>query len=281
MDSFVATPFGKFERFTASFCMAIPFLLIIVDNNKLVLLLVPLTLVFLITLLTPLFIKQIKNQKNAGLWITVVGGILLFGLYLLFTLEFKLESKDSISAYVTMPAAHIFGMLLAIASLLFITSGFVYRDEKHIFSEGWWRSLLNIALGLLLLGIIIFRYDRKMATIHMICAGLFFAGCALSTLFRETKKEKQTQQQWVDFTPVAIMGIALLIYFGQKWGWWSGYPYDLVNLFGAESIALWITGLDFILVSLKRERRELAEKKMRIQEAGRVNESSSGHHESV
>ncbi len=248
-----AAPFGKFERFTAGFCMSIPFFLIIADTRNLWLL--PLPIVFILTLpvAMPWLMHFIKDSKNQGLYITAVGGLLFFGTYLLFSRVLGLTSRPSISDYVEMEHGHIFGMLLAVAAMLFITNGFVYRDEKTFFAEGEWRSFLNITLGLLLSGVILFHLER-MRALHMISAGFFFFGCMVSTAARETKQPRVRQQRIVDFLPLAIMAGSLLVYFGQEWGWWCGYPFNLVNLFGAESIALWITGLDFILVSMKKER---------------------------
>jgi hypothetical protein len=99
---------------------------------------------------------------------------------------------------------------------------------------------------------VIIPFDT-MKTEHLIVALLFFLSCGFSTLARETKPEKRTQHRIVDFVPVIIMGGAMLIHFAQEWRLLSGAPWNRINLLGAESIALWVTGIDFILVSLKRE----------------------------
>jgi hypothetical membrane protein len=143
--------------------------------------------------------------------------------------------------------------------------------EKEInFQEGGWRSLVNLVQGILLLGVVIIPCDT-LETFHLIVAVIFFLSCGLSTLARETKPEKRVQQRFVDFVPVIIMVVAMLIHFAQEWEWVSGRPWDRINLFGAESIALWVIGIDFILVSLKREIDPIAAgkkeaRKKRIQE---------------
>jgi hypothetical protein len=115
--------------------------------------------------------------------------------------------------------------------------------------------LVSFLQGILLLGVVTVPCDI-LETPHLVIALLFFVSCGLNTLARETKPEKQLQQRIVDFVPVIIMALAMLIHFAQGWAWlnWHpGPPLSNINLFGAECIALWITGLDFILVSLKKE----------------------------
>jgi hypothetical protein len=253
-------PFGKFERITAGVCMAIPFFLMIVDSSgstrNLWLLTIPLLIVVLPQLIRVKNNDDRKNRKNDGLIITLVGAVMLFILYYLFTQILKIESKTSISAYVTMNGAHVFGMLLSIAAMLFMASGVVYWNKKPVFREGTWRSILNLILGLLLLCVVIFPCTT-MPTLHGIVALLFFIGCAAGTLIRDAKEGKKLQHRLVDYIPVLVMAFAMFSYFAVANEWFNcafcRRPFNLFNLFGAESIALWITGLDFILVSLKRE----------------------------
>ena len=260
-------PFGKFERLTAGFCMAIPLFLLITgtapDKRNFGLLVYPIMITFLMPFIIPLVARIFKDKQYHGVWLTTIGGLALFCFYWLFARFFELDSKPSISAYVTMEDSHIFGMVLAIAAMLFMANGVVYWDEIQI-SEAKWRRWLTIVLGILLLGVIIFPYNT-MATTHLVFAGLFFAGCAIGTAFRTKVKERKPNEtkgeynrkkflHWFfDLLPLAIMAGALLMYFGPELGWWRGSESNPVNLFGAESIALWITGLDFTLVSLKRQ----------------------------
>ncbi len=244
-------PFGKFERFTAGFCMAIPFFLLTANEKagKAVPMFIVSVIIMLLPLAIPLLVQFTKNPKNYGMVIITGGGILLFGLYKLFIGLFQVKDMGSISAYVLMDDAHLFGMLLAIAAMLFIVNGAVYWNKKE-FAEGEWRSPLNVGLGIFLLLVVIFRFDKAL-TIHSIVAGIFFLGCAWGSIRRPAKKEKRGQQRFFDFAPVTVMAIGMIGHFGHSsLDFW---PFNLFNLFGAESIALWITGLDFILVSLKKE----------------------------
>jgi hypothetical protein len=245
--------FARFERFTAGFCMAIPFYLIVIDgissNPNRWLLALPLIITFL-PLMIPLLVRAV-DDKNIGLWITLGGTAFLLMLYFFFVEE-QTNVKGSISAYVRMVNPHIFGMLLSIAAMLFVASGVVYWEKKNEFKEGGWRSFINLIQGLLLLGVVVIPFDT-MKTFHMVVAVSFFLSCGFSTVARETKPENRMQQRFVDFIPVIIMGGAMLIHFIQEWGWLSGFPWNKINLLGAESIALWVIGIDFILVSLKRE----------------------------
>jgi hypothetical protein len=210
-----------------------------------------------------------KSRKNDGLVITIVGAAMLFILYYLFTQIFKIESKTSISAYVTMNGAHVFGMLLSIAAMLFMASGVVYWNKKPVFREGTWRSILNLILGFLLLCVVIFPCTT-MKTVHGIVALFFFVGCAAGTLIRDAKEGNKLQHRLVDYVPVLVMGFAMFSHFAVAEKWFNcafcRWPFNLFNLFGAESIALWITGIDFILISLKRELGEPAKPKPRTVE---------------
>ena len=74
-----SAPFGKFERITAGFCMAIPFFLMIVDpsgapRNRW-LLTIPLIIVVLPQLIRVKDNEGGKSRKNDGMIITVVGAV--------------------------------------------------------------------------------------------------------------------------------------------------------------------------------------------------------------
>ena len=271
-------PFGKFERITAGFCMAIPFFLMIADpsggSTTLWLLTIPAAIVVLPQLIrikkeeaTGVGGEQDAKERrsNYGMFITLGGAGALLILYFLFTQIVGIHSKPSISDYVTMDGAHIFGMLLTIAAMLFMSSGVVFWNKKITFREGTWRSVLNLILGLLLLGVVIFPCTT-MPTMHMIVAIAFFFGCAIGTLGRKAKDKKR---RFVDYAAVLVMAFAMFCHFAVAGEWFNcafcRRPFNLFNLFGAESIALWITGLDFILVSLKRELNDQDERKTKMQ----------------
>lgn len=247
-----ASPFGKFERFTAGVCMAIPFLLLTSTetNNsiKIPMLIISLGIVFL-PLLIPAITLITRDSRNYGVVITCFGAVILSGLYLIFTDFFQVEDLGSISAYVTTESAEILGLLLSIAAMLFLTNAAVYWKRED-FEEGDWRAVLNAVLGILLLLVVLFPCDTWTTT-HDIVATLFFIGCALAAIIRPAQKEKWEVHWLADFTPVIVMAIAMI---GNFYGHvLNFFPFNQFNLFGAESIALWITGIDFILLSLKKE----------------------------
>ncbi len=247
-----ASPFGKFERFTAGICMAIPFLLMTStqaeNQTKIPMLIISLGIVFL-PLLIPAITFMTRDARNYGIVITTIGAVVLLGLYFLFTDFFEVEDLGSISAYVTTESAEVFGMLLSIAAMLFLTNAAVYWKREN-FEEGDWRAALNAVLGILLLLVVLFPCDTWTTTQNVV-ATLFFIGCALAAIIRPARKEKREIHWLADFTPVIVMAIAMI---GNFYGHvLNFFPFNQFNLFGAESIALWITGIDFILLSLKKE----------------------------
>ena len=56
----------------------------------------------------------------------------------------------------------------------------------------------------------------------------------------------------MDYSIAGIMVAGFVLYFGKELFNWSGWLVNWVDLFGAESVGLWVIGIDYILVSLKR-----------------------------
>jgi hypothetical membrane protein len=248
-------PFGKAERITAGVCMGIPFFLLVagIDHasrswwwftaQAIFFLLLP----FVITGLA----RSLRVKKeNHGLYITLMFGGILTLLYILFRKVFTIPSKDSISAYVTIHDSFIFGALLSIGAMLFIANGLVFWDEhrKHIEIAGRGRGYINVLLGIALQGVVLFPCNR-LPTPHYIFAVSFFVGCAIATVMRN---KKTTQHRVMDYSIAGIMVSAFILFFGKQLFHWSGWLVNWVDLFGAESVGLWVIGIDFILVSLKR-----------------------------
>jgi hypothetical protein len=253
-------PFGKFERFTAGVCMATPFFLLVADLPSGADSFWMIAAACSVALL-PFVIGAIEKissdrvHKYFGLIITLSGAATLYVLYRLFTKVFELESRKSISAYVTMENSYYFGMLLSVAAMLFIASGVSFWEKKEKFSEGPWRSVVNIALGILLFGVIIVPCTTY-PTLHLIIAMFFFVGCGVASALRKSKKDTRGVRVLhliLDVAPVGVMLLAMAVALAYEFELIAAKPVPALNLFGAESIALWITGLDFILVSLKRE----------------------------
>ncbi|MEI9917433.1 MAG: hypothetical protein WDO14_01360 [Bacteroidota bacterium] len=251
-------PFGKAERITAGICMGIPFFLLVAGIDYAsrswwwftVLAIFFLTLPFVITFLA----RSLKVKKeNHGLYITLMFGGILTGLYLLFRKVFTIESQDSISAYVTIHDSFIFGALLSIAAMLFITNGLVYWDEhrKNIEVAGRGRGYINVILGVALQGVVLFPCNRLPGP-HYFFAVTFFVGCAIATIIRSKGSKQQTKHKIMDYSIASIMVAGFILFFGKAFFNWSGWLVNWVDLFGAESVGLWVIGIDFILVSLKR-----------------------------
>lgn len=141
--------------------------------------------------------------------------------------------RETISAYYDMKDAQWFYFLLTVAAMLFLVNAVV--REKHWF---------NYVLGLALAVVILFNCDKWYDT-HTTAATVFFAGGALQYLF-DWKKEDVTFY----IIGAVIIAAALL-------GW---KLLGLYALFVAESVALWVIAVDFLLHE-SREKRAQAEKR--------------------
>jgi hypothetical protein len=148
--------------------------------------------------------------------------------------------RSSISDYVYMDNSHVFGMMLCMASMLFIVNGAVFfkNENKHnLNSNSKW---YNIALGLSLLCVIIFPY-KEYGFPHFTAAGLFFVGNAVITVLAARQK-KNLPIRW----SLAILTVVFLgIFFANKtlkleWLNW-------LSLFWAEWLSLTVIAIHFIL----------------------------------
>ena len=245
-------PFGKAERITAGVCMGIPFFLLLTDKeyqDRAWWWFIALSLFFLCVPFIIAYVARVAKikERNHGIFITSMFGIILIGLYVFFTRLLKFESLDSISAYVTIEDSFIFGLLLMIAVMLFITNGLVYWEEYRRGSgiAGRWRAYGNVILGIALAGVVLFPYHRWACLLHYISAVTFFVGCAVATVFRAKKRKEHAA---IDFAIAGIMALGFTILAVKSLLHLSGWFVDLFNLFGAESVGLWVIGVDFILV---------------------------------
>lgn len=248
-------PFGKAERLAAGISMGIPFFLMVADicYEQRAWWWFPLLTVFFVTLPYGVInlAKLIKLKRTYdGIYITVAFTIILTALYFIFTKWFKLVALNSISAYVEIRDAYIFGSLLIAAAALFIANGLVYWNEnnKHTGVAGFWRPYGNVVLGVALTGVVHFPYMRT-EFLHYFFAVTFFVGCGLATILRSRTKIKHAA---TDYLTAGVMATGFIILGGKEWLNWSGPLADWVTIFGAESVGLWVIGVDFILVSLKR-----------------------------
>ena len=152
--------------------------------------------------------------------------------------------RSSISDYVYMDNSHVFGMMLCMASMLFIVNGAVFfkNENKHDLnsSSKWY----NIALGLSLLGVIIFPY-KEYGVPHFTFAGLFFAGNAFVTV-AAARHKKHLALRWLMgvFTAIFLVLFFVNDYFKLHLQWLSW-----LSLFWAEWLSLTVIGIHFILES--------------------------------
>lgn len=152
--------------------------------------------------------------------------------------------RSSISDYVYMYNSQVFGMMLCMASMLFIFNGAVFfkNQEKYDLSrKGKW---YNIALGLSLLGVIIFPY-KQYGIPHFAFAGLFFAGNAFVTV-AAARHKKHLVLRWIMgvFTAIFLVLFFVNDYFKLDLSWLRW-----LSLFWAEWLSLTVIGIHFILES--------------------------------
>lgn len=144
--------------------------------------------------------------------------------------------RGSISNYVYMCKSYIFGLLLAIAAMLFIFNGAVYYKNEaslNISRHGQW---YNVVLGLSLIGVICFPHIEHPLP-HFTFAGIFFIGNALVTgIFYKDKDKKKSI--FLAVLTVAALPLAL---------------WHVITLLVAEWISLCVIGIHFILSTINTD----------------------------
>jgi len=152
--------------------------------------------------------------------------------------------RQSISDYVNIKHAHVFGLLLTMAAMLFIVNGAVYirtAGIKQNKKEGRW---YNIALGVFLFGIIIFDLDNFVVA-HYIFAILFFLGSAFVIAFFNDRNHRKISILIASLTATGfIILLAIYLFNIQALSWFT--------LFWAEWISLAVIGIHYILESLEK-----------------------------
>ena len=140
--------------------------------------------------------------------------------------------RSSISYYAYMTNSYIFGMLLCMASMLFIFNGAVYFRNENKFGLNRYGKWYNVALGVSLLCIIIFP-TRQFTTLHLILGGVFFLGNALVIGIFHKRKDRTIS------IALAVLTIASFVL----------NLFHLFSLFWAEWLSLIVIGIHFILES--------------------------------
>lgn len=162
--------------------------------------------------------------------------------------------RDSISNYVYMEDAHIFGMFLAAAAMMFIYNGVIYFKAEEDIKKMQKSSIrtaamveamqekekekphggkfYNIIFGLSLLGVLLFPHCEY-PVIHYASAIIFFVGSIILMAFTGNKKFKKS-----GILLAVISAVSLgLTFLNIKW----------FTLFFAEWIALIAIAMHYVL----------------------------------
>lgn len=140
--------------------------------------------------------------------------------------------RKSISQYVYMTHSYVFGLLLMMAAMMFIFNGAVYfkgQEKRQLLlsKTGKW---YNIALGLSLIGVVVFPCEQYEVT-HTAFAILFFVGNAVVTGVFYQKRNKAFS------IVLAILTLATLV----------PVYFHVFTLFWGEWLSLAVIGVHFIL----------------------------------
>jgi hypothetical protein len=251
-------PFGKGERVIAAVCMAIPFFLIISDSNdpawwvkSIGITVCSLMLVPVIGFLHESFSDHVP--RIAAFLTTIAAGFILYLVYLFFvTNEFVI--RPSISQYVDMVDAHLFGLLLAVPAMLFIVNGFIYglkfEDENARWYERW-RSKISVIMGIALMGVVVIPYFWVL-WVHLACAIVFYLAGGI-VILAGLGEEKDRLASWLS---VIVMLISFFLGIWNQLGRVPVLVHVPVTVFGAESIGLWVIGVHYIITSYQRVDRK-------------------------
>ncbi|MDH4089191.1 MAG: hypothetical protein OEV74_18015 [Cyclobacteriaceae bacterium] len=244
--------FSKLERLVAAVCMGTPFFLILADSQDKInfwpiafgtftIMAIP-----LIVSLAAYKIYGMATLRN-GILAFVSAFILVAILFYIWyqTLPANFIVRDSISSYVSMKNAQIFGLLLTSASMLFLFNGAVYINTVPEISSKKHGKWYNLVLGISLLGVVLFPCTNpKLEVFHYSCAILFFAGGAFVIAFFNNEEHR--------IISIIIAGISLLgfVVYLSNTIWLKSAALSSFSLFWAETIALWVIGIHYILESL-------------------------------
>lgn len=161
--------------------------------------------------------------------------------------------RSSISKYVDMCDSHIFGLMFGIAGTAFILNGALYfkveNDEKqhpelaHNYANdnskfdkkkiGKW---YNLVFGIALICVAVFHYNRTDFTqiMHYIAAIVFFVGSAVVMFFIHDPNDR-FYSRILSVGALVCLGISLI------------EDGKYLSLFWAESIALWIVAIYYLV----------------------------------
>jgi len=258
--------FSKLERIVAAICMAIPFLLILTDKQTgitfwpivigaLVIMAIPLVVSIAAFLINEEIKKVSAGRRSNGIIYFVIAFVVVIAMFVCWydTLPPNFCIRDSISAYVSMANAQIFGLLLTMAAMLFIFNGAVFANKSQVaIQRNPYGDSFSIVLGILLLGVVLFPCTNdKVKWLHYLSAVGFFGGSAAVTAFAgfHGKKEYKKLRVFISIIMVAsfvIWFLSLNVNLGLPVNITSNY----ITLFWAETVGLWVVGINFIIESL-------------------------------
>jgi hypothetical protein len=152
--------------------------------------------------------------------------------------------RTSISDYVNIQHAHIYGLLLTMAGMLFLVNGVVYlRTDglKKTKQHGRW---YNIILGSLLLLIVLFDLDNFIV-LHNVFALLFFVGSAFVIAFFNDRQHRKISIFIAFLTALGFVVLLIRNVFDID-------ALDWFTLFWAEWVSLTVIAVHYILESLEK-----------------------------
>ena len=244
--------FSKLERIVAAVSMGIPFLLILADAQDripfwsivagtLTIMVIP-----LIVSIAAYWINGMDKRRNGVLTFVVAFFLVALLFYVWYrTIPLHYIIRDSISSYVAMKNAQIFGLLLTTASMLFIFNGAIYINEVGENSSKWHGKWYNLVLGICLLGVVLFPCTNPhLKVFHYVFAILFFGGSAFVIAFFNDKEHRIISAM---ISAVSLASFALYI---MNTTLLNSPLLSSFTLFWAETISLWVIGIHYILESL-------------------------------
>jgi hypothetical protein len=161
------------------------------------------------------------------------------------TLPKNYRIRGSISDYVSMENAQIFGLLLTSASMLFLFNGAVYFNTLSKRSRKKHGKWYNVVLGVSLLGVVLFPCtNASLVFYHYAFAIIFFGGSSFVIAFFNDEEHK-----WLSRVIAATSFFSFLLYFVNTL-WLDSPLLCRLTLFWAETIALWVIGVQYILESV-------------------------------
>lgn len=244
--------FSKLERIVAAVSMGIPFFLILADVEERIgfwsIFFGTLTIsaIPLIVSLAAYWINDMNKRRNEVLtFFCAFFVVMLFFYFWYLTLRHHFTIRDSISSYVSMKNAQIFGLLLTTASMLFIFNGAIYINKVGENSSKWHGKWYNLVLGVCLLCVVLFPCTNPhLKYLHYGFAILFFGGSAFVIAFFNDRKHRTIS--------AVIAGVCLLSFavYLLNTLWLHSQMFTPLTLFWAETVSLWVIGIHYILESL-------------------------------